>query len=112
MKLSERIAEMVKGSSAKTAAWGSYVSTVDSAKMGKLARSYRIERGAPAVSVGKLMGISKVRIYFLEKGRTAWTLALLTEYLNAVDKSVKNGLSKVSTPAATAKKTGPAGKGR
>lgn len=114
MKLSEKISEIVGASmTAKDPAWGNYVTTINDKAMGALARKHRIARKVRAVDVGRVMGVSKMRIYFIEKGRTAWSLEILTNYLRAVETSRKNNeLSKVSASATAAKKTGPARKGR
>lgn len=117
MKLSDKISQIFKESlTAPDPNWGDWIQVVDHQTMGKLAREFRIKKKVRAVDVGRLMDISKARIYFLEKGRTAWTLGSLKQYILAVARMVerkkKNEMSKVRAPAQAAKKAQSNRKGR
>lgn len=67
---------------AKDPEWGHPI--VDHVKMGRLAKTFRIQRRVRAVDVARLMKLSKTRVYFLEIGRTAWTKKALTKYCVSV----------------------------
>lgn len=112
--MQDKLSEIIKASmTAHDPSWDKFVKTVDHKRVGELARAYRISKKVRAVDIGRRLGISKVRVYFLERGRTAWNLATLTKYLQAVkDEGGKNELRKVQSAPAASKKTNPKRKKR
>lgn len=84
MTLEQFIDDAIAKSMAPSKKFPGFLPEVDDKKLGALLATYRKKKNVQAKDVGKMLGKSKIQIYFLEKGEKHWDLELLQKYLKAV----------------------------